>query len=124
MPPDQKVNVNTMTRASFGINAIKYEYESALIYKLQRKKHLESNADNTFAEDAVTSPQLLAIWRAIDKSKISIRTLLIKHSNTITWDEDTLKKLYSMYLALCRDNDVIEDTWMLDDATVLMTTSK
>jgi hypothetical protein len=72
----------------------------------------------------LTSLQLLVIWRSDDVSKFSARALLIKHSNTITWDEDTLEKLYFMYLALCRDDNTVEDTWLLDDTTVLMTASK
>jgi hypothetical protein len=29
-----------------------------------------------------------------------------------------------MHLSLCRSDDVIEDTWLLDDVTALTTTSK
>jgi hypothetical protein len=125
--PGQKVDANAMTEASFGRDVVKDELASALIYKLQRKKYLkfnsQSNTDSAFAEDASTSLQLLVIWR-FNANKFSVRALLIKHSNTITWNEDTLKKLYSMYLSLCRDDDIIEDTWLLVDETVLMTTSK
>jgi hypothetical protein len=124
MPSDQKVDAETMIRASFGRSIFKAEFSSALIYKLQRKKSLESNADNTSTKDTSTSLQLLVIWGLNDKYDLCVRALLIKHSNTITWNEDTLKKLHSMHLSLCRDDDVIEDTWLLDDATVLMTTSK
>jgi hypothetical protein len=127
--PGQKVDANTVTRASFGKNLFETKFTSALIYKLQRKKQLESNnqsdADVLSAEDASTSLQLLVIWRSDDqhRDKLFIRALLIKHSNTITWDRDTLEKLHSIYLALFRDDRNIKDTWLLDDETVLMTTS-
>jgi hypothetical protein len=122
------VDANTIARASFGEEIFKTEFSSALIYKLQRKKYLESNdqsnADSIFTEETSTSLQFLVIWRYNDKYSVCVRVLLIKHSNIIAWNEDTLEKLYSMYLFLCKGDDIIEDTWLLDDATVLMTTSK
>jgi hypothetical protein len=130
IPPDQKVDTNTVTRASLGRGIAKNEFASALSYKLQRKKQSESNnqhnADNTFTEYTSTSLQLLVIWgyNIRYKNKPSVRALLIKHNNTITWDEDTLEKLYSMYFALLKDDYNTEETWLLDDATVLVTTSK
>jgi hypothetical protein len=124
IPPDRKVDINTATEASFGRDVTKDECASALIYKLQRKKRFESNdqfsVDNTFTEDAPTSLRLLVIWRFIDKSEVSLRALLVKHSNVITWDEDKLEKLHSMHLDLLRDDEVVKDTWLLDDVTALM----
>jgi hypothetical protein len=122
------VDAKAMARTSFGDELFKLEFASALIYKLQRKKPLKSNdqssADSTSTEDSLTSHQLLVIWRYNDEYRICVRALLIKHSNVVIWDEDTLGKLHSMHIALCRDAGIIEDTWLLDDATVLMTTSK
>jgi hypothetical protein len=126
-PPDQKVDANAVASASFAKDIAKDKFASALIYKLQRKKPLESEdqskADNTFTEDLSTSHQLLVIWRVNDAHWLCKCALLIKHSNIITWNEDMLEKLYSMYTFLCR-NDNIEDTWLLDDATVLTTILK
>jgi hypothetical protein len=123
-PPDQRVDINAATEASFGRDVTKYECTNALIYKLQRKRQFESNdqsnADRTFTEDVSTSLQLLVIWRFIDKSEVSMRALLIKHSNAITWNEDQLEKLHSMHLDLLRDDEVVKDTWSLDDVTALM----
>jgi hypothetical protein len=117
-----------MTRTGFGKDKIKNEYVSALIYKLQRKKRLESNeqsnANNASIEDTSTSLRLLVMWGPNNGHKISARALLIRHSNAITWNEDTLEKLHSMHLDLLRDNCVVRDTWLLDDATVLMTILK
>jgi hypothetical protein len=127
MPPDQKVDANTVARAGFGRDITKDEFASALIYKLQRRKCPESddqsNADST--KDTSTSLQLLVIWKANDwhDNKFFIRVLLIKHSNATAWDEDTLEKLHSTYCALLKDDYNIKDIWMLDDATVLITTS-
>jgi hypothetical protein len=157
IPPDQKVTANTMTKTSFGRNIVETEFASALVYKLQRKKRPgsndQSNADSTSAEDTLINLQLLVIWKSNDECSFSVRALLIKHSNIITWDEGTLEKLHSMYLALLNkgllidtsavfeeassvvseedssivfeaDPFVVEDTWLLDDVTVLITASK
>jgi hypothetical protein len=132
IPLALKVDANHMTRASFGKNAAKNEFASAFIYKLKRKGSLESDADNT--KDASTSLQLLVIWNSNVWYEFSARALLIKHSNAITWNEDTLERLHSMYLNLLDKGlrvDFVEtqskhypvkDTWLLDDATALMTT--
>jgi hypothetical protein len=126
--PDQKVDPNTMTRASFRREVTKSGFTGALIYKLRRKKPLEYNdkpdEDNASTEDTSTSFQFLVIWGLNDEYEYSIRALLIKHSNAITWNEDTLEKLHSMYLALLRDGLLREATWLLDDKTMLMTTSE
>jgi hypothetical protein len=151
IPPDQKVDANTMIKAIFGRNMFEIEFKIALIYNLQMKKRLESNdqsnADNAFTENTSTSIQLLVMWGPSVKYKngFSVRALLIKHDDAIIWDEDKLKDLHSMHLAQLNKGihvDVsnefkdinfftsngnpfaIEDTWMLDDATVLMTTLK
>jgi hypothetical protein len=128
MPPDQKVDTNAMTSASFGRDINKDEFASALIYKLQRKKGPESDnqsgVDDMFIEDTPTSLQLLVIWGYNNEYSFSLRALLIKHSNTITWDEDTLEKLHSMYLALLRNDRIVKDTWLLDDETISKGTRK
>jgi hypothetical protein len=127
IPPDQKVDTNATTRANFRRDIDKIEFASALMYKLQRKKRLrsndQSNADGTSTEDTLTSLQLLVICGSEFGYVFSTRVLLVKHSKTITWSEDTLEKLHSMHSALLND-DEITDTWLLDDVTVLMTTSK
>jgi hypothetical protein len=121
---DQKLNDNTTTGASFGKDMTKYECASVLIYKLQRKNHRsnnQSNSDSTFVGDSSTSLQFLIIWKLDEEHRICVRALLIKHSNSIIWNEDTLEKLYSMLFSLCKASGIIEDTWLLDDAIVLMT---
>jgi hypothetical protein len=120
-PPDQKVNANTMTRASFGREMFEYDFTVALLYKLQRKS-LESNTDNI--KDTSTNLQLLVIWRSNSLLSFFSRALLIKSSNTITWDEDKLRKLYSMNISLFRDDNIVKNTCLLDGATVLMATPK
>jgi phage gp46-like protein len=134
--PDQKVDTNTITSASFGRDETKDKFTSALLYKLQRKKSLESNVSNTSTEDTSTSLQLLIMWKSNDWYNFSVRALLVKHSNVIMWNEDTLKKLHSMHRVLLdkglsinfgdmlREHYSIEDTWLLDDSAVLITTTE
>jgi hypothetical protein len=123
--PDQKVDANTVAVASFGRDIVKNEFSGALIYKLQRKNiesNYPSNMDNT--KNTSTSTQLLIMWGSNDRSEISLHTLLIKHSNEITWDEDKLKKLHAMYHDLLEKDKVVRYTWLLDDVTVLKTVLK
>jgi hypothetical protein len=119
MPPNQKVDANAATRASFGKNSAKREFESALIYKLQRSGSFESNVDDASIGDTSTSPHLLVIWRFDDRAEYSVHALLIENSNTITWDENELKKLDYPPVSLLRDSCVIKNTWLLDNTTVL-----
>jgi hypothetical protein len=122
------VDANSEIRVGFGRDITKDEFASVLLYKLQRKKCLEpndqSNVDSVFTENTSTSLQLLVIWRFNDERIFCVRALLIKHSNTIAWDEDKLDELYSMHSSLCRSDEITKDIWLLDDATVLMTTSE
>jgi hypothetical protein len=98
---------------------------TVLIYELQRKSHNSNNqpgVDNT--KDTLTNVQLLVIWRVDDSYKLYVNTMLIKHDDAITWDEDKLSGLYSMHRALFKDDHSIEETWLLDDESVLTTVSK
>jgi hypothetical protein len=122
IPPDQKVDANAITNVSFEKDATKDRFASALLYKLQKRRHLESNTDNAATEGKSTSYQLLVMWGTRNKYKPSARVLLIEHSNAITLDEDILKKLHIMYLPRLMDDKFVRDTWLLDDTTVLVTT--
>jgi hypothetical protein len=125
-----------MAETNFGGRATKHEFVCVLIYKLQRKKSFESNEDNTSKEKSSTSIQLLVICEPQDEYGFFVRAQLIKHSNTITWDEDKLRELYSMRHALLNkrlladSNDVfkkypfiVEETWLSNDTTALVTRS-
>jgi hypothetical protein len=119
IPPNQKVNTNSEARASFGKNATKREFTSALIYRLQRKESHESNVDNTS-----TNRQLLVIWKSDDRHEFIVCVMLVKHDNTITLDKDVLKKLDYSHIDLLRNSRTVESTWVLDDETALATTLK
>jgi hypothetical protein len=123
--PDQKVNINAITRAAFRKELVRHDFTTALLYKLRRRSYNPNNpsdADNI--RDTSTSIQLLVIWRVDNNYKFYVNAMLIKHNNIITWDDNKLKKVYSMHHTLQTYEHTIEDTWLLDDATVLMTTLK
>jgi hypothetical protein len=118
------VNTNVTTRAGFKTDAAKDDFVGILMYKLQRKKSLESNADSVFTEDKSTSIQLLVSWRYNSQNSFSVCALFIKHEDIITWNNDKLRELDSMYRVLPNDGSIIKDTWLLDDAIALTTTLK
>jgi hypothetical protein len=118
------VDAKTTTRAGFMKDTVECDFTTALIYKLRKRSHSINDQSSTFTEGISTSIQLLVIWRSNDQCRFSVRALLIKHSNTITWNENTLEKFHSTYPALLRDSDIVKYTWLLGNETVLMTTSK
>jgi hypothetical protein len=114
-----------MTSADFVRDAFKSSSATALMYRLQRKNHNSNNqsdADNT--KDTLTDIQLAIVFLSNEKLYFDANTLLIKHNNTITWNENRLRKLYYAHHSQYRKSDTIKDTWLLDDATVLMTVLK
>jgi uncharacterized protein YihD (DUF1040 family) len=127
IPPDQKVDTNTMAEASFGRNIFETKFTNVLIYKLQRKNSHkpdnQPNLDDTFTEDTLTNLQLLVVLESNNKNDVFVHTILVKHRNTMTWDEDKLSELHFMHRALYVYDHTIKGTWLLDDATVLVTTS-
>jgi hypothetical protein len=122
IPPDQNVVANTMISVSFGKYAAKNEFMAVLIYKLKRKKRLESNMDNT--KGTLTGHQLVVIWRFNDRNNFYVNAVLTKHSNIITWDDDRLKSFHSSNLASYKNNDTVENVCWLHSGTVLVTISK
>jgi hypothetical protein len=119
--PNQKVDVNTMTKAIFEGNISERGFTSVLMYQLQRKGALTSNEDNISTENTSTAFQLLVIWRSDSQYECSIHVLLISHDNTTTLDKDKVKELDYQPSTLLRNGRISTNTWTLDDATVLIT---
>jgi hypothetical protein len=110
---------NTMTNVAFRKDIIGNGFTTALVYKLQKKKHPESNMDNT-----KENHYLFITWNVCNSYDFSVNALLITHSNTVTWNEDKLNKLHTTYYALRKHGPIIEHTWRLDDTTAFTTTLK
>jgi hypothetical protein len=125
------VDFNTEIEVVFGRDATKREFSGVLIYKLRRNGNLGSNADNIFTEEPSTSVQLLVIWEHKGWYGFPAHALLIEHSNTITWNEDKLKELYSMrhalvnkihYITVPEDHcSISDDVWLVNDTKIMMT---
>jgi hypothetical protein len=127
IPPDQEVYTNASTGASFKRNAAERDFTTALIYRLQRKScncNDQSNANSALTKGISTNIQLVVIWRVYNSYKFHVNVMVIEHGDVITWDEDKLKRLYSMHRALHTYGPIIEDTWLLDDETVIMISSR
>jgi hypothetical protein len=127
MLPDQRVDIKAMTKVSLRHNRVKCSLITALVYKLQRKNvHESSNQSGTDnIADISTGFQLLIIWLTDYYFKFRANAILIKHNNTITWDDDKLRKVHFMYLDLIGEpSNMIETTWLLDDTTALVTTPR
>jgi hypothetical protein len=120
IPPDQKVDANTMKSASFERNTTGKDFTCALIYKLQRKEYFEFDIDNT----TNTSIQLVIICRVRNGYDSCLDVSLIERSNTMSWSEDKLKEFYYESYDINTYSHTIEDIWPLDDETVLITASK
>jgi hypothetical protein len=120
IPPEQRVDTNTMTSAVFRRDAVKNEFVGVLAYRIQRKKSRKFSANNTSTKDKSTY-QFLVILKSDSWCGFCAHVLLIKHDDMITWDGDELKKLYSMRRPLDIYCHTAIDKWRLDDATVLMT---
>jgi hypothetical protein len=125
MLPDQKVNANTMTSASFGKSIVKSDFILALIYKLQKKSHNFNNQSNTDStKDISTNIQLVVVWIPGEGLSFHVNAMLIEHIDTITWDEEKLVKLCYRHRTPSKRALTIEDTWLLDDVSVLKTISR
>jgi hypothetical protein len=119
------VDVNRTTSADFVNDVLKPESITALTYRLQRKNHNSNNqsdVDNT--KDISTDIQLVIIFGSDERHYFCAKTILIKCNDTIAWDKNKLEELYYRHRARYTDNHVIKETWLLDDATVLMTVLK
>jgi hypothetical protein len=125
IPPDQKVDANTTTSANFGKNTIGRESVTALIYRLQRKSRNSNNQPDTDSKkDTSVNIQLAMVWCSDKRLNVYVNTVLIKNGNVITWDENKLRKLYYNRRPSYRSGQIDVDEWLLDDAIVLVTTSK
>jgi hypothetical protein len=126
IPPDQKVDANTMTRVNFRDRVCKLSFATALTYKLQRKNsHKSNNQSSTDNTEDTSDLRLLVIWSTNYSQEFYVNVILIKYSNITAWDEDKTKIIDYMRNDITkRRGRRIEKTWLLDDTTVLVTTPR
>jgi hypothetical protein len=120
--PDQSVDVGSTTQAGFNIDHTQSESIGILMYKLQRKNADQSDEEIIFSEDQATYLQLAMVWE-INRSKVfHLFSRPIKHDKSIVWDGDNLVKLISLCRAFDLQHGPIEETHLIYDNMVLMTT--
>jgi hypothetical protein len=123
---DQQMNISAKMRTCFEINAARDDFEGALLFKLQR--YVGSNAQhNTDTLTIKTNKnetkcvQMFVAWKIIS-SEPFVHVVLVEHTKEFTWNEDALKKLYyGNHHQFWGYDDVISDTWFIDDNMALRT---
>jgi hypothetical protein len=120
LQPDRKVNVGSTTQASFNIKPSRKGSFGALMYKLQKKNPHQSNHDVIFGEKT-THTQLVVIWKADNFSGFLAVTYIIEHDKSYGWSKKKLKRLIRQYKLAAIQHVFIEETWLMRDHTVFMT---
>jgi hypothetical protein len=111
LPPDQRVDVGFTTQVGFDINPD--QGLGILMYKLERK-----NMDEF---DEVTCVQIVIVWRVCTSGEFCIVSDLIEHDKDSIWDRDRLIRLANCYTLFNMQRGPIEETYLMNDNTVLMT---
>jgi hypothetical protein len=125
----RQIDIGTTTKIRFENDAAQDEFEGALIYKLQG--YVESDDQNNMDtlttevdENGEKCVQMLVAWKVKD-AKPLLYVVLIEHAKEFIWDEDNLRKLYDKNLGLLKKcNNIIPDTWIIDDNMILKTSSE
>jgi hypothetical protein len=111
---DKQVNSGHTMKANLKLN-LSRKGISALMYKLQGK--------NTASEkDNETCVQLVIIWKIDSSKEISVISDLMEHEKDRIWYRYKLQKLVEYYKLFDIQHCPIEETYLLHDNTVLMTT--
>jgi hypothetical protein len=120
--PDQNVDAGSTTQVSFSIDPDWWWWATGvLMYKLQGKNTDQSNEDAMSSEEETTCIQLVIIWKVYSSKEFSVASYLLEHSEDYAWDVDKLLELDEYYELVNIQNGFIEDTWLMYDNTVLMT---
>jgi hypothetical protein len=118
--PDQEIDASTIMRNRIEFDSGQDILEGALIYRIQRRQHAESNE---FIQNEPKSVQLLIAWHVEHAKELHVRAVLVEHGWKL--DEDKLRRLHQKYWhSLKAQVDPIGSDWLVDDETVLKTTFK
>jgi hypothetical protein len=119
--PDQSINVDSTIQVDFNINTTQYMPTGVLMYKLQRKATDQSNEDVTSSENEATCIQLIIIWKINSFKEFFTASYLLEHKKDYFWDRNELLRLNEHYKLTNIQHGIIENTWLMHDNTVLMT---
>jgi hypothetical protein len=122
---NQQIDISTKMNARFEIYAAQDDFEGALLFKLQRYSDSQHNMNTSTAgidKNSATHIYMLAAWKLKDAKSFAY-VALVEHTKEFTWDENELKKLYDKSRSwLKKYNDVILNTWLMDNNMILQTT--
>jgi hypothetical protein len=119
---DQEMGINAEVRSYFEFYSGQDVLEGALIYKLQRRQHAESDK---LIQDESKIIQLLVAWHVEHTKEPHVHALLVEHDREFDWDKDKLKRIHQKYWhSFNAFVSSIEDNWLLNDVTVLLTSLK
>jgi hypothetical protein len=113
LPLEQKVNAGSTMQVRFNVESDQDESISILMCRLGRM--------NEFNEDEATCIQLVIVWRIDRFKRLLVVTYLVEHDKSRVWDRNMLMKLARWYKLFDIQHVPIEDTWLMHDNTVLMT---
>jgi hypothetical protein len=118
--PDQKIDIDTVTRNILEFDSGQNIMEGALVYKIQKRRRAKLDKS---AHGESKCIQFLVAWHVNHTKGLDVRTLLVRHNKRL--DEDKLRQLYQK--CWYPPNVWVNTTgsnWLLDDTTVLTTTVK
>jgi hypothetical protein len=125
VPPRQQIHTGSTMKASFGMVIMQYNFEGALLYKLQRRHatrtYNQPNSSVAYTKDTATNIHLLVVLDVKDHPP-KFSACLIEYADYFTWDEDKLWALYKKYRNRFHTNyksSII--TWLMNDGTVVET---
>jgi hypothetical protein len=116
--PDQEIDNDAVMRNILEFNSGQDIPEGALVYRVQRK-HIKSGR---LIQDEFKHIQLLVARRTSHTEGLDVRAVLIENNKKFDWNEDKLRQLYQKcWHPLDILDKPIQRSWLLDDATVLIT---
>jgi hypothetical protein len=121
LSPDQKVDVGSTTQVDFSIDPDQDESAGVLIYRLKRENIDQYNEEAISSEEEATYIQFVMIWKVNSSKELCVYSFLIEHDKDYVWNEVGLMILIMCCGLFNVQGDLIEDTWLIYDNTVLMT---
>jgi hypothetical protein len=119
----QQIDISTKIRVCFEINAIRNDFEGALLYKLQRRSgnQRDMNTSTTETKNGTKYVHMLIIWK-VKYSEPFAYVALVEHSKEFAWNETELRRLYNKNCGWIEINgDIKSYTWFMDDNIALKT---
>jgi hypothetical protein len=118
-PPDYRVYAGDTIRSGFIINETDDGSYGVLIYRLQRRQSYRSAGAS---EDTSNGVHLFVVWEISEPKELYADVLLIEYTKAFSWNRDKLNKLYHENRDRLKEcNDIISDTWLVDNNMVLKT---